>query len=138
MTLAELEEFKKQVSVETQITPDNVQEMSLKILNVRMRYLDLYISEKRKLSSYELEMTKKYNDLYKHYRFKGDYKLETKQEVESFVKTDDDYHKMRIRYEAQSLVVEYLQSVCSSIEKYGFFIKSFIDMTMLKTGNIPK
>ncbi len=138
MTFQEFDEFKKKVAEETQITPDNVQEMTLKILNIRMRYLDIYISEKKKLSGYELQLTRLYNTLYKHYKFKGDYKLDTKIEVEAFVKDDDNYHSLRMKYEAQAVIVEYLQGVCSSVEKYGYFIKSYIDMMMLKNGNTPK
>lgn len=138
MTLKELGEFKKQVEKETHIDADNVHEMTLKILNIRMRYLDKYSEEKQKLKAIDLEMSKQYSRLYEHYKFNGNYKLDTKSEVEAFIKGDAEYHRLRIKYEAQELAVDYLHLVCSTIEKYGYYIKSHIDFMQLKNGNVVK
>lgn len=139
MTLKELAEFKKQVSKETNISAENAQEMSLKILNIRMRYLDMYSDEKQKLKAIEVQMTRLYNSLFKKYRYgNNDYKAETIKEVEAFIKDDDDYYNLTVKYEIQTVVVDYLKEICSGIEKYGFLIKSYLDFQMLKMGNVPK
>ena len=139
MTLKELVEFKKQVARETAISPENAQEMSLKILNIRMRYLDIYSEEKQKLKAIEVQMIRMYNALFKKYRYENNqYKTETIKEVESFVRDDDDYYNLTVKYEIQTVVVEYLKDVCSGIEKYGYLIKNYLDFQMLKTGNVPK
>lgn len=130
----EFTEFKNQVEKDIEITVDNIQLMIIKTMNLNCRYLNMYSNEKKKLKVYEYERDDIYKKVYEQVKFHGSYKLDSKYEIEVFMKCDPDYKKAQMTYDAQVLIVDYLKEICDMLSKRSYLFSNYIDLKKIEFG----
>ncbi|MEM4260971.1 MAG: recombination mediator protein UvsY [Candidatus Woesearchaeota archaeon] len=135
MTLEDLEKLKKIASEDLKITEDNLAKKSLDIPILYHKYLDIFINELKQLKQLSLDKDKLYGKLYHHYKFESNYSLDTKNEIEVYVKGNDEYYIKALAYYQQEIVVKYLESILDAFTKMGFNIKNHIEFKKFLAGN---
>ena len=134
MNAEKFEALKLMVLEETTVTKDNVMDMSLKIPNLHMKYLDIHSRENKILKKYELEFEQVQAKRFEFHKFYGPVKLSTKGEVDMFVQGDDEVAAKKNNMVAQSIVVDYLHSVVVGIGRMSFNIGQYIEFMKMKNG----
>ena len=136
MTSEEFNKYRESVEKNLFLSRDNAQEMVQRSSNLALTYLDKYIKEKAVLKQKTGERESTYARLYKHYKFHGDYKLDTKTEVDIFVKGDDEYRKIAMFCDAQEIVVEFCYEAYSRASKLTYNTRQYLEYEQLKLGII--
>jgi hypothetical protein len=131
------DELKKQVEIDIEINEDNISEKSLKYSFIYHKYIEMYQRAVKELNMIKIEKDKIYGDLYHAYKFEnksGGYDLNTKTEIEVYVKRDEKYYKIALKYYNQESIVKYLEGVLQIINTMGFSIKNYIEIQKLRMG----
>lgn len=122
------------VEKELKIEESNVMEKSIQLSNLYTKFLQIYTRELKNLKSKHHEKAKVYGELYHHYKFKFDYQLDTKAEVESYIRADDKYYQIALEYSNLEVQVKYLEQILEQINNLGFRIKNYIDLKKISQG----
>lgn len=128
------QELKKRIESELKITPENVEEKSLQLSNFHTQCLQIFIKELGILKNKLIEKDKIYGQLYHKYKYNYQYTLETKNEVDAYIKADDLYYNIALECANIEVQVKYLEDVCMQINNLGFRIKNFIDLRKIDKG----
>ena len=136
MDLKSFSKLKEIIEKELFFNEDNVERMSLHTSNLYMKYLRVYSNEVKILKGISLEKNKIFGELMHHYKFKVDFQLDSKSEIESYIRSDEKYYNISLEYSNQEIVVEYLEKILSRINTMGFEIKNYIEIVKLKKGLI--
>lgn len=112
----------------------NVYEVSARVPNLYQKYLDIYMNEYKILKKIDIDMDKLYGEKLKHYKHSDNYKWDNKGELDSQIKSDNDYHTKRIEHAKQEHIVKYLEEVLDNIKRLSFSIKNYIDLQKFKHG----
>lgn len=140
MNFAEFENLRKEIERDLNLNEDNLIEKSIQISNYYTKYLKVYSKELLILKKLFVEKEKRYNELYKKYRFSQDdkfgFELSTKSDIDAFICSNDEYYKKNVKYHSQEVVVKYLEETIKSINTMGFRIKNHIDLMKMKKGLI--
>jgi len=134
MKVEDFQKLKDVVEKELKITDENVLEKSIQLSNFYAKFLQIYSKELKILKSLYHEKDKVYGKLYHHYKFEGDFQLDTKAEVEAYIKADDTYYKIALKYSQQEIQVKFLEQVLDHINNLGFRIKNYIDLKKMSQG----
>lgn len=134
MLISDLPKLALKVSSDLKITEDNVANKSLNSAYMYHQYLDLWLSELRELKTLCLEKDRIYGTLYEKYKFKGDYKLDSRNEIEAWIFADPVYIKVATEYIDKETVVKYLENVTEAISKLSFSIKNYIEYKKFLSG----
>lgn len=134
MNYEELRQLKAYVAREITLTPDNIEEMTLKIPNLIGKFLGRYVDERRLLKELKAEVSTAYHTSYHKHKFDFNYKLDTKSEIESYVFADEDYRAKKLAYDTQEVCTEYIGSVVEMLQKMNFNISYYLDFQKLKLG----
>jgi len=134
MTLEQLEKLKVKVNNDLQLTDANVLDKSLNLPILYQKYLDVFISQMRVFKNLERDKQNMYSKKYHHYKFEGDFQLDSKGEIETYINGDDDYDELLRKYNVQALVIEYLENVLDNIKKLTFTIKNYVTFKMFLSG----
>ncbi|MFW6173021.1 MAG: recombination mediator protein UvsY [Elusimicrobiota bacterium] len=130
----DFQKLKKFVEKELKIEESNVMEKSIQLSNLYTKFLQIYTRELKNLKSKHHEKAKTYGELYHHYKFKFDYQLDTKAEVESYIRADDKYYQIALEYSNLEVQVKYLEQILEQINNLGFRIKNYIDLKKISLG----
>lgn len=130
----DFQKLKKFVEKELKIEESNVMEKSIQLSNLYTKFLQIYTRELKNLKSKHHEKAKVYGELYHHYKFKFDYQLDTKAEVESYIRADDKYYQIALEYSNLEVQVKYLEQILEQINNLGFRIKNYIDLKKISLG----
>ncbi len=122
------------VNKDLTITPDNVMQKSLDLSKLYTEYSRRYYTQVSILKNINIEKVKLYKKLYHHYKFDGDFRLDTKKEIEVYVLGDDLYCELRRDYEKQTIIVEFLEKTLSNIQRASFTIRDYIELQKFKKG----
>jgi len=128
------QKLKAKVESELKITPENVEQKSLQLSNFHTQCLQLFVKELSILKKKLLDKDKIYGELYHKYKYNFDYQLDTKGEVEAYIKADDKYYQIALECAQQEVQVKYLEDTCLQINNLGFRIKNFIDLRKIDKG----
>ena len=134
MTMEDYNRLKTIVDAELTLTQDNVLQKSLNIPFLYHKYLDIFINETREYKTLKQKVKKKYSDVYADVKFKGNFQLDSKAEVEVFIAKDDVYMDLKHEADMQETVVQYLELLLDTISKMSFHIKNFVDIAKFKSG----
>ena len=129
-------ELREYVEREMKITPENVQEMTLKLPNMTFRFVNIYATERRVLLSLERKMEKMYSTIYEEVRYHGDYKITSATEADVLVKGHDAYHDVRMTHGQQKIIVDFISDTIDLLKKLNFNISYYLEFTKLKHGVI--
>ena len=131
------EEFKKLQIIakrDTDINQDNVMEKSLEMTKLYTTYSRKYATQLGKLKNINIEKAKLYKKLYHHYKFDGDFRLDTKKEIEGYVFGDTDYTELRLLADKQTIIVDFLEKTLGNIQRASFNIRDYIELQKFKKG----
>lgn len=121
-------------------------EESIKIPDIHNKYLKIYIGEnaqlkrmiaqryklKRKLSEYYLSELDK--DELEEIGREQFYKKLLKNEVDTYIESDDEFIEFNLRVALQEEKVNYVEAIIRSINNRGFQIKNAVDWIRFKNG----
>jgi len=130
----EIKQIRDEIDEAMEITPDNIMEKSIQIPQLCSKFLKHYVYQKRKLNNINTSKARLYSQLYHHYKYDYDYKLDTKKEIEIYVLGDEKHVKMQEDFDKQEDVVEYFKDILSVINKMSFNIGHYVELLKIKNG----
>ena len=125
-----LKKFYKDVD----INRDNFESKILEPPKLYVKYRKLYFDQRRLLININSDIKKALKKADHYYMFDYDYKLSTKSDREIQIEGDDAMVELRIEYERQSDIVDFLKGALKEISDLGYKIHSYIDYMKLKNG----
>lgn len=135
MTEKELSEMiSKDVTV---ITEENVFEMTTKYASNYHKYAEIRYKQNKILDKLTLELDKVYGILYQQYRYENKsngYALDTKSEVEIYIKKDPEYQEIYVKYLNQKSLIKYLDTTLDIIKSNSYLLKSYPELKKLYEG----
>ena len=75
---------------------------------------------------------KLYGDLYHEYKFKSDFQLDNRGEIDVYIKANDKYYNKCLEYQTQEIIVKYIEETLQNITTTGYRIKNYVDLLKLK------
>jgi len=113
---------------------DSAMEMSSRIPNLYMKYLDIYTAEFNDLKKLSYKMEKKYGELLEETKFNSTMVWKDKWELESQINRDTTYYDMKVEYAQKEYMVKYLEELLGNINRMGYSIKAFVDCKKMMFG----
>jgi hypothetical protein len=133
MTREEFDKLRKEFQEITFIDDDNLLDMARERPYIHSDYLNRYNSELDKLHKLKADLDKKYADVYKELKF-GKFNWATKGEIENQIYADDSYYKLKLEYDFQKLVCDFLSDAIDIIKGISFDIKNYTEYKMFLLG----
>jgi hypothetical protein len=130
------QEFKIKIEKELRLTEDNIEEKSIQLSNIYSNVLSIYSKELKIFKNMQIEKDKIYGELYHKYKFEFDYQLDSKSEVDSYIKSNELYYKLALECANQEVQVKFLEQTLEHINNLGFRIKNYIDLKKISKGLI--
>ena len=134
MKSEDFQKLKLKVEVELKITEENVMEKSIQLSNLYANILQIYTKELKFLKTKGHEKDKIFGELYHHYKFNFNFQLDSKGEIESYIKADNTFYNIALEYSQQEVQVKYLEQLLEHINNLGFRIKNYIDLKKISKG----
>lgn len=128
------EQLKKHIEESLTLDKENVMNKTLELSMLHDNVLRLYLKESRNLKILKTERDYLYGKKYHHYKFQFEYELGPKNEIETYIFADDEYHQKRLIVQEQEVVVDYLQGVMDNIKQTSFQIKAYVDLLRIQQG----
>jgi hypothetical protein len=107
MKIEDFQKLKDFIEKEMKIDKNNILEKTIQISNLYPNLLKIYSKERRNLKNLDLLKDKLYGELYHHYKFKFDFSLDSKSEIDTYVKSDDKYYQICLEYNQQEIQVDF-------------------------------
>lgn len=114
-----------------EITKDNLGDKSIEITNLFARYYDQFIDEYKIYKDLLTDKDKMYGELYNKNRYDSKLESRTKNEIEPFIHSNEEYYQLCLRLNEQEMIVKYLEGICEAIKKLSYNIKNVIDLKNL-------
>ncbi|MDD5651610.1 MAG: recombination mediator protein UvsY [Candidatus Nanoarchaeia archaeon] len=137
----DFEKLKVYFQNECKLTDENILKKTLQMSNLFHEVQPIFSKEYKILKLLEIEKNKLYGQLYHYYKYgkmegKEDFKftLETKSEIDSYIKSDELYYNKMLEYANQEIIVEYLKEIIKNINNIGYNIKNYIDLQKVYKG----
>jgi len=134
MTKDEFKKLKLMVEKSLKITHDNVTDKTISLSTLYANLIQVYSKEVKILKTKFHDKEKIYGDLYHHYKFNFQFQLDTKAEVEAYIKADNKYYTAALEYVDQEIVVKFIEQTLDHINNIGFRIKNYIDLKKMEKG----
>ena len=118
------------------IDENNVLETCLNLGKMYNNYLIVYSTEIRTLKDMNIELDKRYGDLYHKYKYgkEFDYALNNKGEVDVYINNDPSYYEYNKFVKFQEVVVKFLEYHLECLSKMSYTIKNYIELKKIKLG----
>lgn len=134
MKIEDFQKFKDLVDKELKVDENNITSKSIQLSNVYTQFLKIYSKELKDLKAKQVERDKIYGELYHHYKFEYDHALETKAEIDTYVRKDPKFYQIALEYSQIEVQVKFLEDTLAHINNIGFRIKNYIDLQKLSKG----
>lgn len=141
MTKEDFDKLKKQVELEMKLDPSNITAKSISLSNLNYELLAILSNQKRLLNSMKIERDRVYGKLYHYYKFgrlegreNFAFSLDSKSEIESYIKSDDVYYKLAISLSQQEIIVDYLDQIIKSINSINYNIRNYVELQKFTKG----
>jgi len=134
MTNEEFKQLKKIASKEVVFTEEDIANQCLIVPRLFQRYLDVYTVELEELKIMIAQKEKKHGKLYKYYKYEDDIKWTTREEINSQIRSNDEYYKILLKCEKQEVIVSFLNETIDNIKKMSFNMKNYIEIKKFLTG----
>ena len=133
-----LDELKKKVEIDLELTPDNVSQKSLNYSSMYHFYISYYHKSLVKYNKLKIKRDEVYGKLYHAYKFEnkaGGFDVGgTKSEMECYIKSDPDYINIATEFSQQECLVKYLELVLDDVKSLSFTLKNYIDFEKMRLG----
>ena len=134
MTWEEYIKLKRCAEEDLDVNENNALEKSLKVPYIYHKYLDVFITETKEYKNLNKQVITKYSELYKKFKYQGDFQLDSKAEVEVFINGENAYLELKHRANIQETIVQYLENLVDRIGRMSFDIKNFIEYSKFLAG----
>jgi hypothetical protein len=145
MTFDDFQKLKKKMVEELKVNEENVQQKSISISNLYMSVLSVYNKERYEFKKLECEKDKLYGELFHHYKYGGtpqtqakygkqDYQLDTKTEIDPYIKSNPDYYDLVLKMAQIENQVNFLEQSLQNINNMGFRIKNYVELLKISKG----
>lgn len=104
-------------------------ELLVKWLNKRVDWVKLY-------NQIELERKKIYRNLYEYYNLEYQLKIDTKEQLNLMISTDENYIDINNKVILIKEIIEYIENVIEILKQKSWDIKNFIDYLKWTNGHI--
>lgn len=135
MKMDQLPKVKAKVAECLTITEDNFTKKSLNSPYMYHQWLDLLMDETLVLKKLAIDRDKMYGELYEHYKFNHIQTLDSKGEIEAWIKKDPKYIKLNTEFVEQEVICKYLEGVVDRISKLSFDLKNFVEYKKFLSGS---
>lgn len=134
MTIEDLNKLKPIMEKKLKFTDDNISEKLLNFPYLFHEILDIYLKEKRELDKLDRKKKRIYQQKYDHFKFKGNFRLDSAKEIEIYINGDEEYDKICLEYNIQEVVVTYFVELLDMLKKSTFAMQSYIKMREFLAG----
>lgn len=121
------EKVKSKIKSDLSINESNVLLKTIEIPKLFIRYSELFVKQMEHYKLLLLSKDKLYGELYEKYKYKGQYNLSTKGEVEAFVYSDEEWISLNKECIKQECITKFLENVLSDVKQLSFNLKNFIE-----------
>lgn len=132
----DFQKLKELVESRLKINDDNVMNKSLDISNIQIEILKIHSKEFRLLKIKQLDKDKVYGELYHFYKFKFDHSLDSKSEIDTYIRADDKFYQIALEISQQEIQVNFLEKTLEMINTMGYKIKNYVDLQKISKGLI--
>lgn len=134
MTLQDLSKLKEIARKELKFTDDGLQSKIANQPIYTQKWLDLLLKEKHILSVIEAEKDKVYGKLYHKYKYESDFRLDTRGEIDVYVKADDAFDIVLKKYNESLVIVEWLDETLKNFRAMAWSMKNHLDLRKFLSG----
>jgi len=134
MTPEDFKKLKKLVEKDLKWEKETAQDKEIQLSGLYAKYLDAFITQANIRRKLELKRERLFGKLYHKYKFEFQFQLDSKSEVESYIKSDEEYYEASLELVNQQMITDYLEEVLKEINTIGFNIKDYIELEKLKRG----
>jgi len=134
MTIEDLNKLKPIMEKKLKFTDDNISEKLLNFPYLFHEILDLYLKEKRELDKLDQKKKRIYQQKYDHFKFKGNFRLDSAKEIEVYINGDEEYDAVCLEYNLQEVVCTYFVEILDMLKKSTFTMNSYIKMREFLAG----
>jgi hypothetical protein len=128
--------LQKRVILDLKLTQDNVKLKILELPILFTKYKKLYLEQREILKNINIDIKKTRAKKYHHYKFDGDFRLDTATEINIYVDGDNEMCHLNVLLDKQEGIVEFLNDTISQISKMSYLIRSYVDLEKLRNGDI--
>jgi len=134
MTNQEFIELKKHIEEILHVNDTNALKLCRQVPLLYQQYLDLYLTELQSLKELKAERDVLYGQLWHKFRRESRYDLDSKHEVESYIKSDKIYYELAIKINKQEIYSTYLEQTVNNIKQLGYSIRNYLDFKKYLNG----
>jgi len=95
--------------------------------DIILKYSNILYRLRKKLTKVTMNVRRKYSEIHKHLKTNSNYLLKNKQDVESFINTDEDYFKMKLEEKELKDLVSLIEDTMS-----GYRSKDYNERLIIK------
>jgi hypothetical protein len=126
--------LQKKISEELNINDVDILLITTKIPKMYNNYLMIYLKE---LEKHKILLSQKdvlYKEKYHYYKFNYSFSLDTKAEIEAYVKGDDKYSELILKINKHRIQLDYLEKTLDNISGLKWNIKNYIEIRNFQEG----
>jgi len=116
------------------IDENNVEKKCLDLSTLNFFIQKQYNIELKKLKLKSIEKDKIFGSLYDKFKYHFDYKLDSKAEIEVYVKSDDKYISIAQEIVEIEIQVNFLEKMLDQINQAGFRINNYTNLKKIRMG----
>ena len=102
-----------------------------KLLSKWLRYLNY---EHQVLIALEDEQKELFGKLWHHYKYEFEYTLETRQEIMTYVESDEKMRKLQRRIAIQKNKLDYIENVIKTLRERSFHVRNILEYRKFISG----
>jgi len=134
MTQEELLLLQKSLDEFLTLTSSNAEGISLKMPLKYSKYLAVYLEELEVYKNLLADKEKLFGQLFHHFKFEVDFKLDTLREIEAKISSDDRFNALLKSINYQEKVIKFLEKSLENLKNIPFTVKNFIEIMKFKNG----
>jgi len=134
MTDQEFADLKRHVEKSLHINDSNAIQLCQQIPLMYQQYLDLYLTELQTLKDIKAQKDILYGQLWHKYRRESEYEIDSKHEIEAYIKREQSYYELSIKINKQEIISQFLELTVNNIKQLSFTIKTYLDFKKYLNG----
>lgn len=134
MTLEDFKKLKKYIHEQIKWDEDNLLEMEQKLSVLYQEVQDVLTNQRLLYENLLLEKDQIYGKLYESFKFESVRQWDTKNEIDSQIKSNHKYYEKALECNQLAVIVEYLENTLKNISSIGYQIRDFIKYKIFQSG----
>lgn len=118
-----------------ELNEKNFQSISLKIPSLYHKYLSIYTTQLKHVKNLIGKKEALFGELYDHFRFHYEYKLDKRSEIEPFINNHSKYIELCKQLNEQECIAKFFENILSQLKSIPFTIKNYIEFRKFMQGD---